>query len=222
MRRLINDATIRQEDRGRIVYWHVELDRHDVLLAEGLPAESYLDTGNRGFFADAPAAAPGPSAREGMEHARFRALGRGRREPLEAARARLARRAAALGAPVPEAVQVEIAGAGQWVAIIPAVRHPGPRNVFPPPTSRATSAAWAPPSMARLVFGRDAVATDFPTLPRADGFHRPEDGFRWTDGEGLLLLPSPSRNNRPPAAYLGGCSGGVKPARASVGGARLS
>jgi hypothetical protein len=30
----------------------VELNDHAILLAEGLPAESYLDTGNRGFFAN--------------------------------------------------------------------------------------------------------------------------------------------------------------------------
>ena len=34
----------------RITYFHVELDRHDAILAEGLPAESYLDTGNRSAF----------------------------------------------------------------------------------------------------------------------------------------------------------------------------
>ena len=34
-------------------YFHVELARHAVLLAEGLRAESYLDTGNRGCFANA-------------------------------------------------------------------------------------------------------------------------------------------------------------------------
>ncbi|MBN9562150.1 MAG: Hint domain-containing protein [Alphaproteobacteria bacterium] len=33
-------------------YFHVELPCHAVLLAEGLPAESYLDTGNRGCFAN--------------------------------------------------------------------------------------------------------------------------------------------------------------------------
>ena len=36
-------------------YFHVELDAHAILLAEGLPAESYLDTGNHGFFANADA-----------------------------------------------------------------------------------------------------------------------------------------------------------------------
>jgi hypothetical protein len=34
-------------------YYHVELERHGILLAEGLPTESYLDTGNRGNFANA-------------------------------------------------------------------------------------------------------------------------------------------------------------------------
>jgi hypothetical protein len=52
-RQLINGATIRQDSgRTSVVYYHVELDRHGILLAEGLPAESYLDTGNRGFFAN--------------------------------------------------------------------------------------------------------------------------------------------------------------------------
>ncbi len=36
----------------RVEYWHVELDAHDVILAEGLPAESYLDCGNRSAFAN--------------------------------------------------------------------------------------------------------------------------------------------------------------------------
>jgi hypothetical protein len=49
---LVNGATIvREPARGAVTYVHVELDRHSLLLAEGLPAESYLDTGNRGWFA---------------------------------------------------------------------------------------------------------------------------------------------------------------------------
>ena len=53
VRYLINGATIVQEHADEITYWHVELDCHDVLLADGLPAESYLDTGNRDAFAAA-------------------------------------------------------------------------------------------------------------------------------------------------------------------------
>jgi hypothetical protein len=48
--RLVNGATIAQVPLASVEYWHVELDSHDLLLAEGLAAESYLDTGNRASF----------------------------------------------------------------------------------------------------------------------------------------------------------------------------
>jgi hypothetical protein len=50
--RLVNGATIAQVPREQVEYWHVELDSHDVLLAEGLPAESYLSVGNRPLFSN--------------------------------------------------------------------------------------------------------------------------------------------------------------------------
>jgi hypothetical protein len=51
---LRNDASVVRETNCRsVTYYHVELDTHDILLAEGLAAESYLDTGNRGMFANA-------------------------------------------------------------------------------------------------------------------------------------------------------------------------
>ncbi len=56
IRLLVNGSTIRTE-RGwtAVDYYHVELNDHGILLAEGLTAESYLDTGNRGFFANSAA-----------------------------------------------------------------------------------------------------------------------------------------------------------------------
>ena len=52
-RQLVNGSTIHQENGSAAVeYFHVELDAHAILLAEGLPAESYLNTGNRSFFAN--------------------------------------------------------------------------------------------------------------------------------------------------------------------------
>ena len=52
-RQLINGTTIRREmGWSSVDYYHVELKEHAILLAEGLPAESYIDTGNRGFFAN--------------------------------------------------------------------------------------------------------------------------------------------------------------------------
>ncbi len=47
---LINGGTIAQVETDTISYWHVELDSHDVLIANNLPAESYLAMGNRGAF----------------------------------------------------------------------------------------------------------------------------------------------------------------------------
>jgi hypothetical protein len=64
IRLLVNGGGIRQETGvARVRYHHIELDRHDILIADGLEAESYLDTGNRGLFANAGAPLllhPGP------------------------------------------------------------------------------------------------------------------------------------------------------------------
>jgi hypothetical protein len=50
IRHLLNGASVVQEPATNVTYWHIELDQHDVILAEGLPCESYLDTGNRAAF----------------------------------------------------------------------------------------------------------------------------------------------------------------------------
>ena len=75
---LVNGATIRREPAvGRVTYVHVEVEGHDILMADGMAAESYFDAGNRGVFDDTvvplrrggpvPAGAPvdlSPAARE--------------------------------------------------------------------------------------------------------------------------------------------------------------
>jgi phospholipase/lecithinase/hemolysin len=76
VRYLLNDATVRQEDVEKITYWHVELPAHGVLYAEGMPAESYLDTGNRAAFLHA-----GPVVQAHPEFARA-AWARGGCAPL--------------------------------------------------------------------------------------------------------------------------------------------
>jgi T5SS/PEP-CTERM-associated repeat protein len=48
---LINGGSITQVKRSQVTYYHVELPEHAVILAEGLPVESYLDTGDRANFA---------------------------------------------------------------------------------------------------------------------------------------------------------------------------
>ncbi len=47
---LVNGRTIAQEPVDSITYWHIELPRHAVLLAEGLPAESLMPGSDRSGF----------------------------------------------------------------------------------------------------------------------------------------------------------------------------
>jgi len=47
---LINGTSIAQVPCDAVTYYHVELIRHSVLLAEGMPSESYLNTGSRSSF----------------------------------------------------------------------------------------------------------------------------------------------------------------------------
>jgi hypothetical protein len=50
VRYLVNGLTIEQIDVEDVTYYHIELPRHDVVLAENLPVETYLDAGNRSNF----------------------------------------------------------------------------------------------------------------------------------------------------------------------------
>ncbi|GEM_PF-1129378 len=53
-RDLVNGSTIRvDKSLKRISYYHIELDRFDVIRAHGIYSESYTDGGNRNFFQNA-------------------------------------------------------------------------------------------------------------------------------------------------------------------------
>ena len=48
---LVNHRSILWDDRaGQVEFYHIELATHDVLLADGAPAETYRDDGNRYLF----------------------------------------------------------------------------------------------------------------------------------------------------------------------------
>jgi hypothetical protein len=56
-RLLVNGTSIVAETGlAEVTYYHVELEAHDVLLAEGAAAESWLDCDNRAWFENAPVA----------------------------------------------------------------------------------------------------------------------------------------------------------------------
>jgi hypothetical protein len=54
-RLLVNHRSITLDSsRAVVTYYHIELEQHDIVMAEGAPSESYLDTGNRDTFENAP------------------------------------------------------------------------------------------------------------------------------------------------------------------------
>ena len=107
---LLTDTTIEQIDVDNISYYHIELPRHGVVLAEGMPAETYLETGGRSAFENAGGATqlhpdfePDP-ARVGMVWNSFGyAPLLGENGELERVRAKLAWQARMLASPVPRA-----------------------------------------------------------------------------------------------------------------------
>jgi len=92
-RDLVNGVSIVQAERVEAIdYFHLELDSHDLIVAEGAAAESFIDDDSRGLFHNAneyrvlyPDAPAGP--------ARYCAPRRDQGYEVERARTRIARRA---------------------------------------------------------------------------------------------------------------------------------
>ena len=55
---LIDGANIVQERRDQIEYWHLQLESHDLILAENLPCETYLGDGDDLFAPEASGSSP--------------------------------------------------------------------------------------------------------------------------------------------------------------------
>ena len=201
VRYLLNGATIAQLPSARATYWHVELDSHDVLIAEGLACESYLDTGNRAAFANGGTcvqihpdfalsvwerAACAPLVRDGAA--------------LRAARQGVLARAARLGHTATENPALSVqAGGSKLRARVEGQRW---RVKLPPGTAevRLASRVWTPAFMraeeadtrmlgvaiARL--WRDGQAVPLDSASLAAGWHAAEPDWRWTDGAGEIAF----------------------------------
>ncbi|HET9019132.1 MAG TPA: Hint domain-containing protein, partial [Acetobacteraceae bacterium] len=204
---LLNGASVVQEFPDRITYLHVELDRHAVLLAEGLAAESFLDTGNRALFAgEAGTRALHPdlaSAEAWDERACAPLLLGGSRVAAE--HRRLRERAEALGWVRAEDAGLMLTVDGQAVTPDAAgrLRVPaGARELRL--VSRSFVPAWLGlgPDRRRLGVAVTTLRFGGRTLPRAAfaaGWHAAEQGLRWTDGDARLILP---RSDRPAALRI--------------------
>ena len=205
--RLLNGASIRQDFAApAVTYVHVELDRHDLLLAEGLAAESFLDTGNRGQMDGSDPAPRFDAERTEQALAIFAERGCARLvlagPAVEAAQAQLRARAQALGWRLVEDPGLLVEADRLGVQVLP----DGPsalRVVVPAGTRwvRLLSRSFVPAVLnpavpdGRLLGAALALDLDGAWLPEAafsTGWYAPDDGasWRWTDGAATLLLPA--------------------------------
>jgi hypothetical protein len=199
VRNLVNGATIVQETADRITYYHIELDAHDVLLAEGLPAESYLDTGNRAVFENgggAIVAHPDFRRRTWNENACAPTLVT--REARARVKEMLLARADKLGHGRTDDPDLHVIVGGEIVR--PVMAAGGARFDLPAcaGTVRLMSRAAVPSEMAPLSIDKRRLGVsvhklwlDDVLVPRDDprlttGWHAPEAGWRWTDGAASL------------------------------------
>ena len=207
---LCNGSTVRQLEVDAVTYWHVELESHDILFANGMKSESYIDVGNRSFFAanaeEQPDGTPDAAAFE--KYCRPYVL---EECFVRAVRRRLQARAASLGWALGEAPL-----AGLHLLVDGTVVEPlidGLVAHFALPAGGGAGEVWLQaeasvpafvtdsPDMRRLgvclralVVGGQRVAAEDPLL--CIGFHPAEgegsDMYRWTTGRALVpaaLLP---------------------------------
>ena len=203
---LINGATIVQETVAEVHYFHVELAGHDILFAEGLPAESYLDTGNRAQFENGAAHCtlhPNFSPMSWEDACATLCLDG---PAISAERERLMARAHQLGYSIVTGSDLHVLAGGR-VTRAAAVKGKLQQFLLPPNIEeiRVVSRAGVPAGfdlaaedrrrfgvrIGAVSLGNAAIPLDSPLF--ADGFHRIErkgrERWRWTDGDARLVLP---------------------------------
>ena len=174
VRHLRNGATIRQERWDRVAYYHVELDAHDMLLANAMTAESF------GTEAD---------ARERPDHAPFTAL-----------RQALLDRAVVLGHARTADPDLRVIAGGR--VLRPKAVSGGLHFQLPKGASRVqiVSRSFIPNEMRapdrdcrRLGVGVTSLRLDVREVALTgdrlgEGWHPAEPGLRWTNGAAWLRI----------------------------------
>ncbi|HLU15317.1 MAG TPA: Hint domain-containing protein [Burkholderiaceae bacterium] len=211
---LVNGQTVTQDfSRQVFEYFHVELDRFDILLAEGAPAESYVDTGNRHMFQNADTVSLsvdfGPAeGRPDIEGIRVLRSG----PEVEVIRKRLLKRAEALTKSVRvsnpdlrievngQEVRAEPEGQSEGVLrfTLPAVTKDSDIRILSRSAVVRETTAHARRDLrkvgvglVRLTIVDDAGRRDIDLLdPQLAGLHNPQDVhgvlMRWTNGEAVI------------------------------------
>ncbi len=203
---LLNGATIRQDGSQRFIsYHHIELARHDIVLAEGVAAETYLGRGDRAMFrggaaltlhpdfaspardeAVAPLAVDGPIIRQ--------------------TRHRLLEHAFAMGFCITQTIDLRVKagletirpepGSGPLCLVFDLARSHHdvelissagiPADLTADPADRRKLGA----AITALYLVTDCRRTKIALNdPAHQGFHPMEKGFRWTNGAAKITLP---------------------------------
>ena len=174
---LVNGMTIRQVERRSVTYYHVELPAHAILLAENMPAESYLETGNRQAFENGGAAiALHPEFAQPLREAASCAPFAEHGAIVEQVRTRILERA---GLETTDDAQLRVEYRADGAAIITS-RSAVPAEVTPDPRDLRRLGV----KIGGLMAGDEPVALDHPAL--AEGWHGVEADGRWTDGAALV------------------------------------
>ncbi len=186
-RYLVNGVSIRRlRDLTRVEYFHLELENHAVIWAEGAPAESYIDDSNRGMFQNAaeypvlyPAASPLPAryCAPRLEHGPV----------VRAWQEKLAQRAG-VAASVEQVTWLQpginsiriAAGVTQLRLMSDTAYAPGDR--------RRLGAL-----IGEIILDGAPIALDDPRLMR--GFYGDTASTTWTDGEALIEIEAVSHDH---------------------------
>jgi hypothetical protein len=213
---LVNALTILRADAvDQIEYFHLEFEAHEVILAEGAPAESYVECDNRRGFHNADEfTALYPDDARGSFGYRLPRLEAGMAE-LAAIRARLFERAAALGHSTSADPDLHLVVDGNTLAaqsvadgchifrvdgadeVWLASRCGVPAELEPLSSDRRCLGVCVRQLVLRDDHLRVEIAHSHPSL--CEGFHDHEEGVRrWTTGMG-----------RVPERFLRAFAGGV-------------
>jgi len=204
---LVNGATVIQDVFARTVtYHHIETEAHEIVLAEGVPVETYLDAGNRQMFEGGAYDVLHPVfAAKSRENAAAELVLDG--PVVHAARQRLLNRALALGfAPtasidltvkaglerlrpeassLPEKLIFVLPRPVTEVALLSSIGIPAHVSANPADNRRLGVAIRAVTLVADGK--RVAIALDDPAH---EGFYDMEPAQRWTNGAARLALPA--------------------------------
>jgi len=196
---LVNGASISAcPTYGDVSYFHVELDSHDVILAEGAPVETFVDAGSRAMFDnaaefatlygdEAPQALCAPLLDSGAD--------------LAAIQARIAARSGIQSVATDDpglhlvvngrTVQPDTAADGFASFTVPSGAHDiriASRHVVPAQLGLSGDRRSLGVAFRTMVLRSGTCSIEInpgsPSLQQ--GFHAAETGHRWTDGQAVL------------------------------------